>query len=301
MNKKPALMVLAAGIGSRYGGLKQIDKVGPSGETIMDYSIYDAVRAGVEKVVFVIREEIQPEFHKVVGSKLADRIHIEYAFQELSKIPDGFHYPDERSKPWGTGHAILIAKDKIEEPFVVINADDFYGAGSYETIVRFLENSSEDEYAMVGFKLDRTLSAFGQVARGVCQTDEREYLESIVELTNIERKDKEIFYTDKTNKRVSLTGDEVVSMNIWGFHPKVFEYLSQSFRSFLQREASIPKSEYFIPTLIYELIGQKKASVKVLESTDSWFGVTYKEDKPDVIGKIRKLVDEGVYPESLYS
>ena len=300
MNKKPALMVLAAGIGSRYGGLKQIDEVGPSGETIMDYSIYDAIRAGIEKVVFVIREEIQPEFHEVVGSKLADRINIEYAFQELSKIPAGFQFPDDRVKPWGTGHAILIAKDKIEEPFVVINADDFYGAGSYETIVRFLEASDEDEYAMLGFRLDRTLSEFGQVARGVCHTDNRDYLQSIVELTNIEHREQEIVYTDKAGKMVTLSGNEVVSMNIWGFHPKMFDYLAESFSSFLQRESSNPKSEYYIPTLIYELIGQKKASVKVLESTDSWFGVTYKEDKPDVIAKIRKLVSEGVYPESLY-
>jgi dTDP-glucose pyrophosphorylase len=300
MNKKPALLVLAAGIGSRYGGLKQIDKVGPSGETIMDYSIYDAIRAGIEKVVFVIREEIQPEFHDVVGSRLAARVKIEYAFQELSMIPEEFSYPAERIKPWGTGHAILVAREKINEPFVVINADDFYGAGSYKTIVSFLSNSLENEYAMVGFRLDKTLSDFGQVARGVCKTDKGNYLQSIVELTNIERDEGKIIYTDKTNKKLTLTGREVVSMNIWGFHPNVFDYLTTSFNSFLHRESSDPKSEYFIPNLIYELLSQEKATVKVLESIDSWFGVTYKEDKADVIALIKKLVDGGVYPESLY-
>jgi dTDP-glucose pyrophosphorylase len=300
MNKKPALLVLAAGIGSRYGGLKQMDQVGPCGEAIMDYSIYDAIRAGIEKIVFVIREEMYKDFHEVIGSRLERRVMIDYAFQELSMIPEGFVCPPDRKKPWGTGHAILIAREKIDEPFIVINADDFYGAGSYDTIARFLENSSDNEYAMVGFKLENTLSDYGQVARGVCKTDQDSYLESIVELTNIEKDNQKIFYTGQGGKRIPLSGNEDVSMNIWGFHPNVFDFLRESFSRFLHQESSNPKSEHYIPTLIHELLEAKKATVKVLHSTDSWFGVTYREDKPMVVNKIRELINQGVYPESLY-
>jgi len=300
MNKRPLLLVLAAGIGSRYGGLKQIDKVGPSGETIMDYSIYDAIRAGVEKVVFVIRKEIQSEFHEVVGSKLADRVDIEYAFQELTMIPQGIKFPDQRTKPWGTGHAILIAREKISEPFIVINADDFYGAGSYEVIVKHLMSCTANEYAMVGFRLDKTLSDFGQVARGVCKKDMEDHLQSIVEITNIERQKDEIFYTDDKNRRITLSGNELVSMNIWGFHPEVFSCLEKSFTSFIKQESDNPKAEYYIPTVILEMLQGGKASVRILKSKDEWFGVTYQEDKASVTNRIRNLVDQGVYPESLY-
>lgn len=297
---KPSLLVLAAGIGSRYGGLKQIDQVGPSGETIMDYSIYDSIRAGIEKIVFVIREEIQSEFEEVIGSRLRQKVEIDYAFQELEMIPKGFTCPDERQKPWGTGHAVLVARDTIHEPFVVINADDFYGARSFQVMVDHLMHSGNGEYAMVGFSLDKTLSDFGQVARGVCRTDDENCLRSIMEITNIERKGDSIFYTDKEGKVINLSGEEVVSMNIWGFHPVIFDFMEQSFSAFLERESGNLKSEFYIPTFIFELLKQNKATVKVLESDESWFGVTYREDKPNVITKIRQLVDQGIYPESLY-
>ena len=297
---KPSLLVLAAGIGSRYGGLKQIDKIGPSGETIMDYSIYDAIRAGVEKVVFVIRKEIQLEFHEVIGSRLTNRIEIEYAFQELSMVPEEITCPDERTKPWGTGQAVLVARDKINEPFIVINADDFYGAGSYEVMVDYLMSSAENEYAMVGFRLDKTLSDYGQVARGVCKINEENFLLAIAEMTNIEQRKDGIIYTDELNNTIKISGSEMVSMNIWGFNPRVFDYLAESFSFFLRREPNHLKSEFYIPTFIYELLKLQKATVKVLESRDSWFGVTYKEDKESVVGKIRNLVDEGVYPEKLW-
>ena len=297
---KPTLLVLAAGIGRRYGGLKQIDQVGPSGETIMDYSIFDALRAGVGKLVFVIREEIQSEFEEVIGSRLRGRVEIDYAFQELHMIPEGFTCPENRKKPWGTGHAILVAREKIQEPFIVVNADDFYGARSFQVIVDHLIHSGEDEYAMVGFILHKTLSDFGQVARGICKTDKDNYLRAIMEVTNIEKRSDKIVYVDASGREVNLSGEEVVSMNIWGFHPGIFDYLEQSFSAFLQQESTNPKSEYYIPTLIFELLNQKKSTVKVLESNESWFGVTYREDKTEVIKKIRLLVDRGVYPESLY-
>ncbi len=297
---KPTLLVLAAGIGRRYGGLKQIDRVGPSGETIMDYSIYDAIRAGVDKIVFVIREEIQLEFEEVIGSRLRGRVEIDYAFQELDMIPEGFTCPDNRKKPWGTGHAILVARDKIREPFIVVNADDFYGARSFQVIVDHLMHSEENEYAMVGFILHKTLSDFGQVARGICKTDKNNFLRAIMEVTNIEKRRDRIVYVDASGREIDLSGEEVVSMNIWGFHPGIFDYLEQSFSAFLQQQSTNPKSEYYIPTLIFELLNQKKSTVKVLESNESWFGVTYREDKAEVIKKIRLLVDRGIYPESLY-
>lgn len=300
IKSKPTLLVLAAGIGKRYGGLKQIDRVGPSGETLMDYSIYDAIRAGVGKIVFVIREEIQSEFEEVIGSRLRHRVEIDYAFQELTRIPEGFTCPDDRNKPWGTGHAVLVARERIHEPFVVINADDFYGARSFQVIVDYLKQSRGNEYAMVGFRLDKTLSDFGQVARGICETDRYDYLQSIMEVTNVERRKKKIFYTDTAGNTIDFSGDEVVSMNIWGFHPDIFAFLEQSFSAFLKRESGNIKSEFYIPTAIFELLNKNKATVKVLQSNESWFGVTYREDKADVIRKIRLLVDRGVYPESLY-
>ena len=297
---KPTLLVLAAGIGKRYGGLKQIDRVGPSGETLMDYSIYDAIRAGIGKIVFVIREEIQTEFEQVIGSRLRQRVDIDYAFQELNRIPEGFGCPADRDKPWGTGHAVLVAREKIHEPFIVINADDFYGARSFQVIIDYLKQGRGNEYAMVGFRLDKTLSDFGQVARGICETDRFDYLQSIMEVTNIERQEKKIFYTDSAGNKIDFSGDEVVSMNIWGFHPDIFAFLEQSFGAFLKRESGNIKSEFYIPTAVFELLNQNKATVKVLQSNESWFGVTYREDKADVIRKIRLLVDRGVYPESLY-
>ncbi|UCG28046.1 MAG: nucleotidyltransferase [Bacteroidales bacterium] len=300
MKKKPTLLVLAAGIGNRYGGLKQLDRVGPSGETIMDYSVYDAVRAGIEKVVFVTRRDIQPEFHEVIGSRPEGSVEIDYAMQEFEMIPEGIKFSQERTKPWGTGHAILVARDKIDGPFIVVNADDFYGAQSFRTIVDFIKTGSEKDYAMIGYRLDRTLSDYGYVTRAICTRSDQHYLESIKELTHIEHKGRRIFYTDVNGNETDLNGDELVSMNIWGFQPGIFDFIEKFFRSFIERERNNPKAEFYIPDLIKEILNHNLASVKILQTRDRWFGVTYRKDKEEVIQKIRKLVDEGFYPESLW-
>lgn len=300
MNLKPTLLVLAAGIGRRYGGLKQLDKVGPSGETIMDYSIYDAIRAGFGKIVFVIQEELLEEFHAVFDSRLKGKVEVDYAFQKINVVPDGMKFPADREKPWGTGHAVLAAKDKIKKPFVVINADDFYGARSYILMRDSLNVSADNHYSMIGYRLKKTLSDFGYVARGVCKTSEDNYLQSVVELTRIEKTETGISYTSKDNEKIELTGNEVVSMNIWGFKPSVFGYLEEHFKAFLVKNSANPEAEFYIPTLVNELLLEQCARVRVFESTDSWFGVTYKADKEDVTHKIRNLVDKGIYPESLW-
>jgi len=298
---KPTLLILAAGMGSRYGGLKQMDKVGPSGETIIDYSIYDAIRAGFGKIVFVIRREIEEEFKEVFVNKLKDQIEIDYAFQELTMLPEGFSLPENRKKPWGTGHAILVAEDKIKEPFAVINADDFYGSQSFEVLAGFLKNNkNEDEYAMVGYQLDKTLSDFGHVARGVCKADKTGCLQEVTERTNIRRTEKGIVFTGENGEQVMLNGNETVSMNFWGFKTSVFEYLNTYFAEFLKEFGNEPKSEFFIPILVMELIKTQQAKVQVLQSGEKWFGVTYREDKEDVMQKILDKVKAGDYPEQLW-
>lgn len=290
---------MAAGMGSRYGGLKQIDPVGPDGETIIDYSIYDAMRAGFGKLVFVIRKDIEEPFKQIVGARFEKRIPCEYVFQELEKIPARFGVPEGRTKPWGTTQAVLMAADVIHEPFAVINADDFYGAEAYRVLAEHLKSGSPD-YAMVGFILRNTLSDFGSVARGVCRVSHDGYLEGIEELTNIERDGNGAKNTDPNGNVRHLTGDEPVSMNFWGFTPRIFEQFREVFQLFLERSGKELKTESYVPTATNELLVEGKAKVKVLRSRDPWFGVTYREDRPRVVDSIRKLVDSGAYPAPLW-
>lgn len=297
---KPTLLVLAAGIGSRYGGLKQIDPIGPGGETIIDYSVYDALRAGFGKLVFVIRRDIEAAFREVIGSRFEKRIAVEYVFQELTALPPGFAAPPDRTKPWGTGHAVLTAASATREPFAVINADDFYGQASFQTLGKYLQAGSPD-YAMVGFVLRNTLSEFGSVARGVCRLTPDECLESVVELTRIEKDGAAARHTGSDGKVHPLTGEEIVSLNMWGFTPTLFAHLRREFVTFLQQEGANPKAEFFIPTVVNTLINSGRVRLKVLRSTGSWFGVTYREDRPRVVASIRELIQRGDYPEKLWS
>jgi NDP-sugar pyrophosphorylase family protein len=296
----PTLLVLAAGMGSRYGGLKQIDPVGPSGETIMDYSIYDALRAGFGKVVFIIRGDIEAAFRETIGARFAKHIAVDYVFQELDKLPAGFTPPEGRSKPWGTTQAVLMASQAIHEPFAVINADDFYGSDSYRALAGHLTSGSSD-YAMVGFQLSKTLSDFGSVARGICQRNSESYLETVVEMTSIEGKDGAVANTDPSGKVTPLTGNELVSMNMWGLHPSVFPQLEGQFESFLKQSGSELKTESYLPSTVNALVQEGIARVKVLETASAWFGVTYREDRPTVVARIAQLVASGEYPESLWA
>ncbi|HPN84801.1 MAG TPA: sugar phosphate nucleotidyltransferase [Victivallales bacterium] len=296
---KASLLVLAAGIGSRYGGLKQIDPVGPSGEIIIDYSIYDAIKAGFEKVVFVIRKDIEKDFKECIGARVEKKIKTEYVFQELNSLPNGFSAPKERIKPWGTGHAILAAKNVINEPFAVINADDFYGRHGYNLLSEEFSRKNRDdvaEYYMVGFRLGNTLSEFGHVARGVCNTDKKGKLKEVVERTKIVKTSSGAKFTDENGNEVSLSGEEIVSMNMWGFSTSIFDHLEELFIKFLKKNMNDLKAEFFIPSAVSELILSGKASVKVLQSKDQWFGVTYREDKPVVVDNIRKMIDSKLYP-----
>jgi NDP-sugar pyrophosphorylase family protein len=297
---KPTLLVMAAGMGSRYGGLKQIDPVGPGGETIIDYSIYDALRAGFGKLVFVIRQDIAAQFKEIIGARFEIRIAVEYVFQELDKLPPGFAVPAGRTKPWGTSHAILMAADVIREPFAAINADDFYGAQSYRLLAQHLTSGSPD-YSMVGFILRNTLSDFGSVARGVCQVDQNDFLQTVTELTKIERDGLRAKDTSASGVVTPLTGDEAVSMNMWGFTPAIFPQLQGYFTAFLQKSGQELKSECYIPSAVNELLTAQQARVKVLRTQDSWFGVTYREDRPRVVESIRRLIARGDYPETLWS
>jgi dTDP-glucose pyrophosphorylase len=292
------LLVLAAGMGSRFGGLKQIDPVGPSGEAIIDYSIYDALRAGFNKVVFIIRRDIETTFKESVGKRFAERVKVEYVFQELDKLPSGFPVPASRTKPWGTAHAILIAANVVKEPFAAINADDFYGPNSYKLLAAHLDQGTGD-FAMVGFILRNTLSEFGSVARGICRLGPGDYLEGVTELTNIEKEGVGARYTDAQGESRLLTGEEAVSMNIWGFTPALFPMLSELMVEFLKKSGTEMKSEFYIPTAVNILVSRGKAKVKVLKTPDPWFGVTYREDRPRVVESIAALVKEGKYPAKL--
>ena len=295
----PTLLVLAAGMGSRYGGLKQIDPVGPNGETIIDYSIYDALRAGFGKLVFVIRKDIEEPFRQVVGARFEKRVPVEYVFQELDALPPGFVVPEGRTKPWGTTHAILMAADAVREPFAVINADDFYGAEAYRALAGHLQSGAAD-YAMVGFTLRNTLSDFGSVSRGVCTVTSDGLLKDVVEMTTIVRDGAHARNTDASGRVTSLTGDEPVSMNMWGFTPRVFEQLRALFAEFLARNATEFRAECYIPSAVNELVSSAQARVRVLGSADSWFGVTYRDDQPRVAESIRRLIHDGRYPERLW-
>jgi hypothetical protein len=297
---EPALLIMAAGMGSRYGGLKQIDPVGPNGETIIDYSVYDALHAGFGKLVFVIRSDIEAQFREIVGGRFEKRIPVDYVFQELDKLPPGFTVPAGRSKPWGTAHAILMAADTIREPFAAINADDFYGAESYRLLAQHLTSGSPD-HAMVGFTLRNTLSDFGSVARGVCRVNGDHCLQSVVELTKIERDGTGAKDTSAAGQITRLTGDEAVSMNMWGFTPALFAQLQAYFEAFMKRSGHELKSECYIPSAVNDLVLAGQARVRVLRTHDPWFGVTYREDRPRVAESVRQLVTRGDYPERLWT
>lgn len=298
---KPTLVVLAAGIGSRYQGLKQIDAVGPGGEAIIDYSIYDAIRAGFGKVVFVVRRSIEEDVRRFFEPKLRGRIDLDFVLQETDMIPEVNPVPVPREKPWGTAHAVLCARSKVHEPFAVINGDDFYGQSSYTLLHRFLvENRDSQNYAMVGFQLEKTLSEHGSVARGVCQVNDDGTLRNITEHTRIYREDGKIITEMPEGDKSVFTGKEIVSMNFWGFMPGVFDYFEALFRKFLKEKGQDPKAEYFIPIPLAQLISEGTIRLTVLDGHESWFGVTYKEDKPSVVKRIRNLISAGQYPEKLW-
>ena len=299
---KPSLLILAAGMGSRYGGLKQLDPVGPSGEVIMDYSVFDAINAGFNKVVFVIRHDFEDEFKSKVGAKYSNHINVQYAFQELTDLPDGFSVPEGRVKPWGTSHAILTAKKQINEPFCVINADDFYGGEAYQKIAERLSNTDvkSTDWSMVGFQLKNTLSEFGGVTRGICKTDESNKLVSIQEMFEIVKNGDVAAAVDIDGNKHTLPLDAIASMNFWGFTPVLFDLLEKDFTKFLAEKGSEMKSEFLIPTSVDEYISSGKATMDVLSSSSKWFGVTYSEDKPYVQKSIKELVEQDVYPERLF-
>jgi len=301
---KPSLVILAAGMGSRYGSLKQIDAIGPSGEAIIDYSIYDAIRAGFEKVTFIIRKNIEQDFREVFGEKLKGKIETEYAFQELDMVPEGISFPPDRVKPWGTGHAVWVVKDYVREPFAVINADDFYGAGSYRAMADYLsrqDGTAGANYCMMGYQIEQTLSDFGSVSRGICESDGEDFLISVVERTDIVKAEGRIYFKDDKMGPLSLRGDELVSMNIWGFTPSVFEYLEHAFSDFFRKNSGKLKAELYIPSVVNDMVAGHKANVKILPAKDQWFGVTYKEDKQIAIENINKLIKKGIYPENLWA
>ena len=299
---KPTLFVLAAGMGSWYGGLKQLDGLGPNGETIMDYSIFDAIRGGFGKLVFVIRKSFEEDFRNKILSKYENHIPCELVFQDLNDLPEGFTCPEGRQKPWGTNHAVLMGKSVIKEPFAVINADDFYGRDSFAVIGKQLSEmgDKQNEYCMVGYRVGNTLSESGSVARGVCETNEAGYLTGVVERTAIERIDGDIQFIDENGQKVVLEENVPVSMNMWGFTPDYFVHSEKYFVDFLKENIDKPKSEFFIPLVVNELITKGIATVKVLDTTAKWFGVTYAADRQGVVDKIQALVDAGEYPNKLF-
>lgn len=300
---KPTLLVLAAGMGSRYGGLKQLDHIGPSGETIMDYSIYDAINAGFGKVVFVIRKSFEKEFIETFVAKFNDKIQVELAYQELDNLPENFTVSEEREKPWGTGHAIWVAKDVINEPFAVVNADDYYGREAFAIMSRYLGNLSVNEngkYAMCGYKLGNTLSENGSVSRGICSMSDDCLLTDVTEHTNISKNDKGVILSETESGIHELDPLNVVSMNFWGFTPEIFNHLEDKLKTFLTTRGNELKSEIYIPFVVDELMKEEKAEVKVFQCNDKWFGVTYKEDKDLAISNINTLIEEGRYSKNLW-
>lgn len=300
MKHKASLLVLAAGMGSRYGGLKQLDQFGPHGETIIDYSIYDAIKAGFTKIVFIIRQSFEQEFKQRFNTIWGDKIDCLYVYQELTDLPIGYSCPEDRSKPWGTGHAVWAARNVIDEPFGVINADDYYGREAIQTLYDSLTNGTviPNRFSVVAYELINTLSEHGEVNRGVCTKNESGYLNYIKECKGIKRVNTHAEYSEN-GIQINLNLDSLVSMNIWGFHPSYFDYTNKSFKQFLDQNLSDNKSEYFIPVLVQELIDSGDAQVAVLSSDSKWFGVTYIEDKPSVQESINKMIKEGVYPVRL--
>jgi NDP-sugar pyrophosphorylase family protein len=294
------LVVLAAGMASRYGAMKQTEGFGPGGETIMDYSIYDAIRAGFTKVVFIIRKDFADSFESQYNEKLKGRIAVAYVYQEMNAFVGSGQVPSERTKPWGTGHAVLCASSAIHEPFAVINADDFYGADAFQKAAVFLKNDCNREtYGIIGYRLGETLSDFGSVSRGVCEVNDSGDLISITERTKIIRQDKGIYF-EENGEMHSISGDNSVSMNFWCFHPSVFELSKKLFEKFLQSQSENLKSEFFIPIIADAFISETNGKIKVVQTSGQWFGVTYKEDAPDVIKKLATLISDKAYPEYLY-
>ncbi len=289
MNKDITLVVMAAGMGSRFGGLKQMEPVGKNNEVLLDFSVYDAVKAGFTKVVFVIKHAIEEDFKAMVGERIEKMVKVEYVFQETSVLPDGFVCPDARVKPWGTAHAILCCKDVVKEPFAVVNADDFYGRSAFQKIADFLKNEIE-KYCMVGFRLVNTLTENGHVARGVCEIKDN-MLASVTERTKI----IDCKYTEDDVNWIPLSPDTVVSMNLWGFMPDIFGYIEKGFKEFLNENINSPKAEYYLPSVVSSLIVSGKKQVEVLVAEDKWYGVTYKEDKQNVVDAIGKMTDAGLY------
>ncbi len=290
MSKDITLVVMAAGMGSRFGGLKQIEPIGPGGEVLLDFSVYDAVKAGFTKVVFVIKHAIEADFKEMVGKRIAKRVKVEYVFQETDVLPEGFTCPEERQKPWGTAHAILCCKDVVKEPFAVVNADDYYGRSAFCKIAEFLKQDPDD-YCMVGFRLVNTLTENGYVSRGVCET-ENGILKTVTERTKI----SDCKYTEDDGATwTALDPNTVVSMNLWGFNTDIFSYIEEGFKKFLSERINEPKSEYYLPSVVSNLIGRNEKQVKMLVAEDKWYGVTYKEDKPMVQNAISKMIDEGLY------
>jgi hypothetical protein len=301
---KPTLLVLAAGMGSRYGGLKQLDPMGPGGETLLDYSVYDAMRAGFGCVTFVIRKDFEEIFRQQIGAKYEGRIEVRYVFQQLDMLPEGFTIPDGRDKPWGTTHAIWCARDVVKEPFAAINADDFYGAEAYRKLAEFLQAAPMDatpaQFAMVGYRLGNTLSDHGSVARGVCKVDAQSHLTHVVECTKIVKTATGAEQAEPDGSMTTFTGEEPVSMNFWGFMPAIFPMLGEEMVTFLKAHGTEAKSEALIPSTVCKLVEQGRASLKVLKTDSVWFGVTYRDDKPIVQEALRKLVAEGKYPAKLW-
>ena len=303
---KPTLFLLAAGMGSRYGGLKQLDTLGPQGQSIMDYSIYDAIKAGFGKIVWVIRRDFEEQFRTQILSKYEGHVPCELCFQSLDALPEGFSVPEGREKPWGTNHAVLMGKDIIKEPFAVLNCDDFYDRDAFMVMGKFLSElpeGSKGKYAMVGFRVDNTLSESGTVSRGICENDEAtHHLTSVVERTKIERRDGVVRYLDEDGNWVGIPDTTPVSMNFWGFTPDYFQYSEEYFKEFLSdpKNQANPKSEFFIPLMVDTLIKQGKATCEVLDTTIKWFGVTYPEDRPEVVAKLARLHQDGQYPDNMF-
>ena len=298
---KASLLILAAGMGSRYGSLKQMDAFGPHGETIIDYSIYDAVRAGFEKVVFVVRQSFRKEIEEYFRSKLDGKVELHFVDQELDKIPAGYELSPDREKPWGTAHAVLMGQEVIDGPFAVINADDFYGPSAYKVLIDYFNNlNGQQEFSVVSYFLKNTLSDHGTVNRGVCYKDQEGFLTKIVETLKISKGETEAFYPTEDGGNESLSLETLVSMNMFGFTPLFFECANKYFKEFLDERGGELKSEFFIPLVLDRMINEGESKVRVLTSNDKWFGVTYKEDKPVVVSKLNKLIEEGVYPADLW-
>lgn len=298
---KPTLVVLAAGMGSRYGGLKQLDEIGPNGEAIIDYSVFDAIRAGFGKVVFVIRKSIENDFIEHIGSKFEGKITVDYAFQELDNIPKGLPVPEGRTKPWGTAHAVMVAENYVNEPFAVINADDFYGKEAYQTMANFLTKLSNDDptYCILGYHVENTLSKHGTVSRAECIVNDQHNLVQIQERTKILEEEGKIIYYDDNNT-VELARKTPVSMNFMGFTPSAFKFYKQEFDTFIHKNIENPTAEFYLPFVLDVLIKTKKATIKVIETPEIWFGVTYKEDKQEAIDNLEALIQKGVYPSKLW-